>query len=274
MNPYYRGSSKGLFERSMQDRAQAWSMRKLGQVAYITPNTHPLKNYFEERLHHNIDKYHQKYVLDNPNEFGSRIPNFSYPTHSPWMDDFFTWAIGFVVGLGYQEAKPLLDWKAKFPVQRMGFNESGYCWVMAAPFHLLVAPDKNSAMFSTIQEAYANTNGQDIPFGGGFDDFGTACGSQEMADALGISFGAMRGNNSPTSFIAQMQMALAAAVESGIPGADDAWKRFINRVGVPSYDRLPAFAIVPREALQKEPDPTDQMCFPVGKGSSIAMICL
>ena len=278
MNPTYRQTSKGLFERVMQDRGQAWSMRKLGQTAFITPDSHPLKAYFEDKLQQNLTRYHQKYVLDNPNDFGSMIPNYSYPTHSPWMDDFFTWSIGFLVGLGYQEAEPLLRWKAKFPVQRMGFGApqaTNYCWIFAATYHLLVAPDKDSPMFRTIDQAYDGTNGQSIPFGGGFNDGGTACGSQEQADYLGLQLGEMPGYSaSPAGFPSNLQIGLAAATESGIAGADQAWERFSHRANQPDYRNNPVFAIVPRRIVLTRS--SSELCvpLPVKNRQSWSLVCL
>ena len=44
-NPGYRDDKKGLVKWD-QIRGQAWSMRTLGQVAFITPDAHPLKSVF------------------------------------------------------------------------------------------------------------------------------------------------------------------------------------------------------------------------------------
>jgi len=132
-------------------------------------------------------------------------------------------------------------------------------------------------MFRTIKQAYDNTNGQDITFGGGFDDFGNECASDEMYDALNIPSGSMRGTPSATSFIAQMQMALAAAVKSGIPGAQQAWQRYRNRARAPSFDFHPAFATVPRDAVDPvDQENNDEFCFPliVKASSCMALVCL
>ncbi|MCO7226232.1 PKD domain-containing protein [Pleionea sp. CnH1-48] len=250
MNPNYRSHDKGLFGVDMQDRAQAWSMRTLGQTAFITPDNHPMKNYFSTILTNNLDYYHELYVTAKPNSYGAMIPNYSHPTASPWMDDFFTWAIGSLVDLDYTEARPLLDWKAKFPVQRMGYgtqNNDSYCWIFASAYHVLIAPAQGEAMFNEIADVYTNTNGQEIPWGGGFDDAGTACASQAQGDALGLQAKEMIGySSSPTGFPSNLQIALAAAVDSGIDGAEEAWQRFQSRSVKPDYTAYPNYAIVPR----------------------------
>ncbi|MCO7222818.1 hypothetical protein [Pleionea sp. CnH1-48] len=251
MNPVYRRYAQGLFSVDMQDRAQAWSMRTLGQTAFITPDNHPMKVYFSQILDNNIRNYTFNYVIGNPNAYGALIPNYSHPTASPWMDDFFTWAISSLVDLDFTEAKPLLDWKAQFSVQRMGFgsqNNGDYCWIFASAYHVLIAPAENAQMFNSIADVYQNTNGQDIPWGGGFDDAGTECASEEQAIALGLQAGEMIGySSSPTGFPSNLQIALAAAVNSGIPNAEDAWKRFLGRSAKPDYSYYPNYAIVPRQ---------------------------
>ena len=55
-NPAYREEKKGLLKWD-QIRGQAWSMRTLGQVAFITPDAHPLKSYFVEKLANNVAYY-------------------------------------------------------------------------------------------------------------------------------------------------------------------------------------------------------------------------
>ncbi|WLQ13602.1 hypothetical protein O5O45_28135 [Hahella aquimaris] len=250
LNPHYRGFSAGYFERAMQDRAQAWSMRTLAHAAYITPDADPFKNYFHSKLLGNIAKYNEKYLTAPPNGYGAMIPNYSYPTASPWMDDFFTWSLSAVVDLGYAEAADLLKWKAKFPIQRMGLgtdNGDDYCWIFASAYHLLAAPDKDSDMFASIAEVYQNTNGRDIPYGGAFDDKGTECGSIEQAEALGLQQGEMIGySSSPAGFPSNLQIALAAAADSGADKGREAWEKFMARPVKPDYSAAPNYAIVPR----------------------------
>ncbi|MET1257128.1 hypothetical protein [Aliikangiella maris] len=250
MNPHYRQTSQGWFEKDQQDRAQAWSPRTLAQAAFITPDLHPQKLYLNEKLSNNITRYQQKYLISPPNKYGALIPNYSYPTHSPWMDDFFTWSIGHLVELDFSQALSLLEYKAKFPVQRMGFGiegGSGYCWIFSPAYHILVAPSANDVMFSTIAEVYNNTNGQDIPYGGGFFDYNLPCGSVEQAEAIGLQKGEKIGySSSPVGYPSNLQIALAVAKDSGISGSADAWKRFINRSVKLDYSYYPIYEIVPR----------------------------
>lgn len=250
--PGYRELARGLFYQGQQERAQAWSLRTLGQVAYITPDRHPLKAYFNDKLQQNIAFFHRLYVLGQPNRFGALRPSYSYPAASPWMDDFWTWTAGYLVQLGFDAARPLAQWKARFPVQRMGFGSDradDYCWIFAAPYHLLIAPDENAPMFQTIREAYRHTVARGAAGHDGFDDRGLPCASPAQAAALGLQVGEMDGYaTSPAGYPAQLQPALAAAVDLGLPGAPEAWARFEARSAKPDYRVYPVWAIVPRAA--------------------------
>lgn len=248
--PGYRELARGLFYRGEQDRGQAWSLRTLGHAAYITPDDHPLKKYFTSKLDENVGFFHQLYVVDRPNRFGGLKPSYTYPDAAPWMDDFWTWSIGQLVQMGFENARPLLRWKAQFPVQRMGFGTADpgdFCWIFAAAYRLRVAADEHGPMFQTIREVYRNSNARRLSTGVPFDDRGLACGSAEQAKALGFEVGEMEGYaNSPSGYPANMQPALAAAVDSGIPGAAEAWRRFAARPVQPDYREYPVWAVVPR----------------------------
>lgn len=249
-NPGYRGLEKGLYT-SLQDRGQAWSMRTLGYTVYITPDDHPLKSYFSKKLTHNLERYHEKYIVTPPNGYGALIPNYSFPSSSPWMDDFFTWAMGNLVDLGFEAAEPIFKWKSKFPVQRMGFGTpeaKNYCWILGSAYHLRIGEAKGEPMYQSIDIVYAKNNGVEDHNGDiNIDDKGLPCASQEQADAKGIQFEEMIGyGRAPAGFPSNMRPALAVAANSGIEGAKEAWKRFIERKAKPKYEEYPVWAIVPR----------------------------
>jgi hypothetical protein len=58
----------------------------------------------------------------------------------------------------------------------------------------------------------------------------------------------MGDSNSPTGYPAQMQPALAAAVDAGVPGADEAWAKFKSRPVKPRGGVEPKWDIVPWSA--------------------------
>lgn len=221
-NPVYRGHDKGLLIWG-QTRGQAWSMRTLGQAAYITPDAHPHKKYFSEKVANNIAGYIAKYP-NNPsaNTLGYLEGHTPYPPYglAPWMDDFFTFAMGYLVQLGFTDAKPMALWKAKFVVGRM--MDPGYCWLRAGIYELQVGTSA-IAPYKSLAEIYKA-------------NFPTAtCTGVKMEGYP----------DSPTGYPANMQPALAMAVDVGAPGAKEAWAKYMTRSPRQDYSMEPQWAVVP-----------------------------
>lgn len=271
-NPGYRGFDKGLTKWN-EIRGQAWTLRTLGQTAYITPDSDPMKKYFVDRVGYNLDFYNTTFTKGNPNQLGVldgtdsfapivyAAPSGPKTGLAPWMDDFFTWSAGYLAELGFADAKPLLVWKAKFPVGRM--TAPGYCWIDGATYALEVRSTASSPLYSTFSEAYQATmrknDGTALINSTGAKYLDQPCGSQLQADWRTQydkdngtkrgpwSAGEMTGYaTSVQGFPSNMQPALSVAATSGIPNAQAAWNIFINRPLKPDYSSAPQWAIVPR----------------------------
>ena len=272
-NPGYRGYAKGIISGD-QVRGQAWTLRTLAQTAYLTPDAHPLKAYFTKILDTNLDWYNAMYAAGTTNNLGFIDHNTSmyavaYPGPeganagvAPWMDDFFTSAAGHTLELGFTKVKPLLDWKARFPVGRM--MAPGYCWIDGAVYALQVRNNVSSPYYATFAEAYKMTmrtpSGGEMVNSTGKRYLDQPCASQAQADwrsqadkdnntwrTLWLA-GEMTGYaSSQTGYPSNMQPALAVAATTGIPNAKEAWAVFMSRSVKPNYGLQPQFAIVPRQ---------------------------
>ncbi|HCY63354.1 MAG TPA: hypothetical protein DHV59_11105 [Oxalobacteraceae bacterium] len=274
-SPGSRGLEKGLMKWA-QVRGQAWSLRTLGQVAYITPDAHPMKAYFTQQVGYNLDFYNQTYAVGNPNQLGvydgSGVGAFVSDSgqSAPWQDDFLTWSSGYLTELGFSAAKTFLNWKAKYPVGRM--TAPGYCWIDGAVYVLQIRPSSGMPVYTTFAEAYqetkknavsaqttARSDNGDPSFNStaGSSYLAQPCNSQAQADwrttaddnGSGIWVtGQMTGfASSPSGFPANMQPALAVSVDSEIANADLAWQVFSGRAKKPNYSTEPQWAIVPRK---------------------------
>jgi len=227
-DPSNRGFQKGLYSWD-EIRGQGWSLRTLAQAAYITPENDPLKQVLLRELKANIENYNAIYVNNphaNPlhaafvNTGGAGAGEFS-----PWMDDFLTWAAGYTVQLGFERARPFAEWKANFPVQRM-INKD-YCWILATTYRI----EMRNADDTTVRgwkDAYRLTFNRFAKKK--VDPDSVACGSEEMADAMGLSVGEMAGGAmAKGGYPANMQPALATAINLGVPSAEEAWAKFQAR---------------------------------------------
>ncbi|MFC5509827.1 hypothetical protein ACFPOU_01645 [Massilia jejuensis] len=241
-NPGYRKNIQGLFAPG-QVRGQAWNLRTLGQAAYITPDSHPLKRHFATILDSNLAWYNAAYS-HNPdaNKLGIIAHGYAVvykgkTAVAPWQDDFFTAAVGHLAELGFKDAEPLLKWKARFPVQRM--VGEGACWIAGANYTYAVRAAPNAPYFESIADAYAATVGPELA--------ALPCASDQLAAGLKRKPGDMGGYAAePTGFPSNMQPALAYAASVGGEAGRKAWALFKARSVQPDYGKSPQFAIVPR----------------------------
>jgi hypothetical protein len=240
-NPGYRQNVKGLVQ-SEQVRGQAWSMRTLAEAAYITPDNDRMKSQFTQILNSNLDWYNQTYT-DNAaaNKLGIIVNGYALgyangTGMAPWMDDFFTSAIGHVAELGFTKAQPLLQWKSQFPSARM--TGAGMCWIVGSMYEMIVRDTATSPFYTNIGQAYAASETPAFA--------ALQCGGTDMATTLKLKVGEMTGYSGATGgYPSYMQPALAAAADANAAGKS-AWTVFMNRSVKPDYSTAPAFAIVPR----------------------------
>ena len=261
MNPGSRDQSQGLFKGG-QLRGQAWSMRTLGQAAYITPDNHPLKTYFANKLENNINWYNETYTNNSEaNKLGIMVNGYilGYNDNrgtAPWQQDFFTWAIGSLVDYEFNGAQEMVEWMSKFQIGRMNKPEgtSGYnpqenpefCWIYGTSYTLNVRDSQDSPFYETMDEVYRASVDDDIEI--------LECASQAMANAMGLEqAGTMDGYAYYHSgYTAYFQAALALVVDYGSTDANTAWNTFEGRAVKPDFSLNPKFAITPRKLNQTE----------------------
>ena len=241
-NPGYRKNVDGLLA-SHQVRGQAWSLRTLGEAAYITPDSHPLKDDFTTILKSNLAWYNANYSNnDAANKLGvlDNKPAVIYKGKTavaPWQDDFFTQAVGHLAELGFKEAQPLLKWKARFPIARM--VGEGACWIAGANYTITVRDSPTAPIYDTMARAYKATVGPELA--------SLPCDSDQLAAATKRKPGDMGGYSSGAmGFPSNMQPALAYAADVGGAAGRKAWERFMSRSVKPNYGVAPQFAVVPR----------------------------
>lgn len=141
MNPAYRGYEKGIIDRH-QLRGQAWALREIANAAFILPDKHPLKAYFQKRLANNLHQYLDKYLPKDPpkDEVSGLI---QYPSGepgkiSPWQDDYFTMVMGLIAGRGNPLAQKLLAWKTNFTAGRFLAGNYGFPPIAGTSYRLFM----------------------------------------------------------------------------------------------------------------------------------------
>ena len=266
----FRDDSLGLFHRK-QIRGQAWSLRTLGQAIAFTPDDDEIKNYFQRILSNNLDVYRKILINDENNQL-SIVPSgyaFAYNKGrgiSTWQDAFFTWSTGYLVELGFEEAKPLFSWKTKFPLSMM--TNPNFCWLMSSLYSLNVRDLSNSKSFrslptdrqpnyhlyTTLAKVYQESVPKEI--------VGLECNSTKMLETYKTLSRQRRVKNHLTmtthntmlgypksvmGYPANLQPALAVSVDYlGEIKGSEIWRKFDSRDNKPDYSTNPVWAITPR----------------------------
>lgn len=267
-----RNGSEGLVVWD-QTRGQAWGLRTLGQAVYATPDNHPLKSYFTGKLQNNLRYYNANWLNSNPLGYIT----LTGPTEwlglrrwiATWMDDFVTWSFGYLVELGFEDARAMRDWKALFPTGRM--THPDMCWIMASTYWPTIMDNVYLGGSGNAVRTWADYK-RTIVLGWSNDAFpadargnmagreqallNAACDSPEMQQILGLPRGWMMGyGGSPDGYPANLQPALAIAVDAGIPNAAAGWTKFRTAASYPDYSTDPQWAVVPRGTQTTPPNP-------------------
>ena len=231
-NPNYRQNEKGIF--SGQNRGQVWSIRTLAQAAFITPDSHSLKQYFINRVGYNVNDRTNKWANPRANDLGA-IQDYDYsgsnPSYAPWQNDWFVWVFGYVVELGFDNAITMRDWLSLWPTGRMGVADNEYCFQYGPTYHYNAhAGSTRDTFYTDFRILYE----QNYPIE-----------SQQKCDPDG-EFNLSTYASETMGYYSNMQPALAVAVDAGIASKDIHWARFVGVNTKPDYSNNPIWAIVPR----------------------------
>lgn len=244
-NHVYRNHTAGWFYTG-SIRGQAWSYRSLAQAAYLTPDAHPLKNYFRNKLLSNIDHDIMLYVAPGGPHKNNLGAMYAYDGNEQYLffDYFMSWAVQYVYDLDFTQIAPFRNYKLRFPIGIMGVASNEYCFQAAAQFKWKAGPPGTTTFYPDFRTMYVNT------------DAGAAaldCGSPAMAAYLSSNYGqnipinGIIGTQSGTGhYFANLQAALAAAADSGVAGGITAWQRSQLSGVHPDYRNVPIWAIAPR----------------------------
>ena len=272
-SPENHGLGQGLM-RWHQLRGQAWGLRTLGDAAYATPDADPMKAYFVKQVDNNVNFYYQTYVVGNPNNLGAYDgsgENSFFPVDaqtgiqgaSPWQDAYFTWAFGYLTELGFDKARPVFEWKAKFSTGLL--TDPGYCPIMSTAYGIgNLRNGVGGKVYSTFADLYkANYGGDTIPNDAyefrngppGVKFINLPCGSQAQGDYLSLinggTFGWPAGRfigyaDFVLGIPAMVQPAVALSATLNTPDGRKAWNVFDKRLLKADYSKNPQWDIIPR----------------------------
>ncbi len=133
-NPGYRDGAEGNLTDD-EVRGQAWANRTHGYAAFITPDTHPDKQYLTGKLRQRLLWYPRAYTarddLGGPARYEtSGWIEGPYPTGyvANWQHDFFSQSLSQIARMGFAEALPVYNYTRKYHLNRFLRSDFNPLW--------------------------------------------------------------------------------------------------------------------------------------------------
>jgi len=257
-NAAYRQYEKAIVSGS-QTRGIAWGIASYGYAAKLLDGRHPQAASYRQALRNTADAYWiQRFAPGKPqnNIFGVfpevayRDTQGRYRGVAPWQNHFLASALNLLVQFGFAEFTAWRDYSAAFPVQlaRSACYQamSLYNWSVIDPdlyTSRSAAEAGTSQWYRTWDAALSDSLAHSAP-----GEVGKPCGQLSLSAPIGF---VSDGRGPATSFAANLQPALAAAVDAGIEGAGEVWATFLKWRGPGGeidYTTGAQFDIVPLHA--------------------------
>lgn len=205
-----------------QIRGAAWALRTIAQAAAVTPDEDTaVRAELVNAIHSNIDIYHGRYAAQPNNPLGlCKNDDERY-----WMDDFFTFAWGYLKDLQAHSASydarldAFLAYKYKAIVGRLGPNMAGnWSYRRAAQYDGVSSP---AGMWN------ADWEGGNGPW---YANWGVAYLADGWSYGTGDSLldGYADESGFAQSYWGNIQPAIAYAVDHGAVGAREAYDRMVG----------------------------------------------
>jgi hypothetical protein len=255
-NDSTRNRAQGVIVTSSgtnQTRGASWSLRTLAHTAALTPESDAvMRAEYLGNVQYNIDWYYGRYAAVGNDPLGLVEPYGSYNnvpgiyTAAWWMDDFFTFAMAFTKDLQPHAASydakldAVLVYKFKCVVGRLGPDQPGsYSYRRAAQYVGVIAP-----------ETAPDFSGGTGPW---YADWGAAYAAMALtANGTGTNLLDSYIDQAAfaTSYWANLQPAIAYAVDDGASGASAAYNRMVGASNWASnaayFNATPVWSVRPR----------------------------
>ena len=141
-DPDYRSNEKGLLYPLSQVRGTAWNLRDIGNAAWITPDTDPLKTYFATILSNNFGGLKQTYLVERSMRDTGAIEGFilnpfDETSVGPWQQDFLALVAAQEAVRGLDPAKNFAAWMENFNAGRFLHRSDGYNPLRGPAYYLV-----------------------------------------------------------------------------------------------------------------------------------------
>ena len=167
--PEHRGDGRGLFVGASSDteaqvRDLAWGLRTLAQAAFILPDTDPLKEYFNRKLTDNLTHFKKRFIEDREMRAAGEVEGWipsSYEgpgTGAAWQHGFLVIVFAWLTEMGYEEARPNLQWMGAFVSGLFANGDNGFDPERGVAYTLQLGDEDTGKPFGTWAKVYERSN--------------------------------------------------------------------------------------------------------------------
>lgn len=147
-----------------QARASAWSLRDLSDAAFILPEGHKLKRYFEKAVALNLEMMRAKYIDRRAMKSAGEVEGYiEEPVNreadkiSPWQQDYMAIELALAAKRGDENARALLGWMTNFQAGR--FLSADFDPRRATSYLLAIKDAATGSAFANWAEVARHTYG-------------------------------------------------------------------------------------------------------------------
>jgi hypothetical protein len=160
--PWYRGDGKAIVVNAAnQVRSSAWSYRVLDHVAFIAPDTAPLRGFFQDAVRNCMDylkaEAEWRTIGEVYGAFGGDLrafPNGGGGT-APWQQDFLAGSLALSATRGVEGARELAAWMSNFVAGRFLSADKGFRPHNATVWGMVLYPKTAREPYLTWREVEA-----------------------------------------------------------------------------------------------------------------------
>jgi hypothetical protein len=154
--------------RTTQVRGEAWSLRTWAQVAKVTPAAVPKwllpQSHWQKLLDSYLNNVLTKFVHNTEppraifrtieEEFGDNRDGLLGGTYtSPWMDEFYTSVVGWMVLMGHTSWRPVFEWKIGSAIARTN-GQSGWPRSFCTTYRIIMRANSATPWATNWKEAW------------------------------------------------------------------------------------------------------------------------
>ena len=152
-----------------QERAYAWVVRTLGQLAIVTPENPPRwllpRSYYQDIFNIERDWLTHTFLesteairtvfrtIDQTYLSRNDGPLQAHTMISPWQDEFVAFMFAWLVKMGHHDWEPIARWKMGCTIGRTD-GKSGWSRAYCTPYRLVLRPHRDSPWAQSWGEAW------------------------------------------------------------------------------------------------------------------------